>query len=156
MAGAPTLPLVGWTVEPKLDGWRVQVAVSPSLDAGVRITTRSGRPISARVTGLDGLVGAGYEVVVDAELVAGDGSAPSFYGVAPALARRGHAEPVGLAVFDLLWCEGHELVGLPDRHRRECSWTWRSPASSSCPGSTRPTPAPCSAAASASASRAWS
>jgi hypothetical protein len=37
------------------------------------------------VTGLDGLVGAGYEVVIDAELVAGDGSAPSFYGVAPAL-----------------------------------------------------------------------
>jgi len=32
-----------------------------------------------------GLVGAGYDVVVDAELVAGDGSAPSFYGVAPAL-----------------------------------------------------------------------
>ncbi len=28
--------------------WRVQVAVSPSKDAGVRITTRSGRPISAR------------------------------------------------------------------------------------------------------------
>jgi len=52
----------------------------------------------------------GYEVVVDAELVVGDGSAPSFYGVAPALARCSHAEPVGLAVFDLLWCEGHELV----------------------------------------------
>ena len=25
---------------------------------------------------------------------------------------------MGLAVFDLLWCEGHELVDLPDRHRR--------------------------------------
>ena len=25
---------------------------------------------------------------------------------------------MGLAVFDLLWCEGHELVELPDRHRR--------------------------------------
>ena len=91
VAGAPTLRLVGWTAEPKLNGWRVQVAVSPLLDAAVRITTRSGRPISARVTGLDGLVGAGYEVVVDAELVAGDGSDPSFYGVAPALARRGLA-----------------------------------------------------------------
>lgn len=67
---------------------------------------------------LDGLVGGGYEVVVDAELVAGDGSAMSFYGVAPAFARLGHAEAVGLAVFDLLWCEGHELMDLPNRHRR--------------------------------------
>ena len=57
------------------DGWRVQVAVSPSLDAGVRITTRSGRQITAQVAGLEGLVKAGYEVVVDAELVVGDGSA---------------------------------------------------------------------------------
>ena len=118
LSGVPAGPLAGWVVEPKLDGWRVQVAVSPSLDTGVRVTTRSGRVITAQVTGLDGLVEAGYELVVDAELVAGDGSAPSFYGVAPALARRGHAEPVGLAVFDLLWCEGHELVGLPDRYRR--------------------------------------
>ncbi len=70
----------------------------------------AGWPPSARATRCPatptrtagGLVGAGYEVVVDAELVAGDGSAPSFYGVAPALARRGHAEPAGLAVFDLL------------------------------------------------------
>ena len=45
VVGAPTMPLVGWTAEPKLDGWRVQAA--------------------------------------------------SFDGVAPALARRGHAEPVG-------------------------------------------------------------
>ena len=118
MAGAPAGPLVGWAAEPKLDGWRVQVAVSPVFDGGVRITTRSGRSISTGVSGLDGLVQAGYQVVVDAELVAGDGSARSFYEVGPALARRGRAEPVGLAVFDLLWCEGHELVGLPDRHRR--------------------------------------
>ena len=94
------------------------MAVPPALDGGMRITARSGRPITAKVTGLEGLVKAGYEVVVDAELVAGDGSARSFYDVAPSLARRGRAEPVGLAVFDLLWCEGHELVDLPDRHRR--------------------------------------
>jgi bifunctional non-homologous end joining protein LigD len=118
VAGAPADSLVGWAAEPKLDGWRVQVAVSPELDDGIRITTRSGRPIRAAVAGLEGLVNAGFEVVIDAELVAGDGSARSFYDVAPSLARRGRTEPVGLAVFDLLWCEGHELVDLPDRHRR--------------------------------------
>ena len=118
LSGVPSGPLAGWVVEPKLDGWRVQVAVSPELDGGMRITTRSGRPITAEVTGLEALVKAGYEVVVDAELVAGDGSARSFYDVAPSLARRGRAGAVGLAVFDLLWCEGHELVELPDRHRR--------------------------------------
>ena len=64
----------------------------------MRITTRSRRTITAEVTGLEGLVKAGYEVVVDAELVAGDGSARSFYGVAPSLARRGRAGLVGLAV----------------------------------------------------------
>ncbi len=110
-------PLAGWVVEPKLDGWRVQVAVSPALDGGMRITTRSGHPITADVMWLEGLVKAGYEVVVDAELVAGDGSARSFYDVGPSLARRGRPNPLGLAVFDLLWCEGHELVDLPDRHR---------------------------------------
>ena len=37
--------------------------MSPSLDAGVRITTRSGGLITAQVAGLDVLVGAGYQVV---------------------------------------------------------------------------------------------
>ena len=49
-----------------MDGWRVQVAVSPALDGGMRITTRSGRPITAEVAGLEGLVRAGFKVVVDA------------------------------------------------------------------------------------------
>ena len=91
VADAPTLPVVGWRPSRCWTAGGFRWRVSPSTDAAVRITTRSGRPISARVTGLDGLVGAGYEVVVDAELVAGDGSAPSFYGVAPALPRWGLA-----------------------------------------------------------------
>ncbi len=56
--------------------------------------------------------------MVDAEPVAGDGSERSIYGVGPALTRNCRTGAVGLAMFDLLWCGGHELVDLPDRHRR--------------------------------------
>lgn len=117
-SGVPAGPLVGWVAEPKLDGWRAQVAVCPSLDGGVRITTRRGRVITADVGGLERLVDHGHRFVVDAELVTGDGSMESFYGVAGALARRGRSTAVHLAVFDLLWLEGHDVTPLPDRERR--------------------------------------
>jgi bifunctional non-homologous end joining protein LigD len=117
-SGEPSGPLIGWVAEPKLDGWRAQVAVDPDLSGGVRVTTRRGRIITAEVRGLDALAGCGHRFVVDCELVTGDGSMSSFYGVGGALARRGRGPAVTLAVFDLLWLEGHDTVGLADRDRR--------------------------------------
>jgi bifunctional non-homologous end joining protein LigD len=116
--GAPAGPLVGWVAEPKLDGWRAQVAVCSSLENGVRITTRRGRVITAEVGGVDRLVSCGHRFVLDTELVTGDGSMESFYGVAGALARRGRSTAITLAAFDLLWLEGHDITGLADRERR--------------------------------------
>jgi bifunctional non-homologous end joining protein LigD len=116
--GAPASPLVGWVAEPKMDGWRAQVAVCSSLSGGVRITTRRGRVITTEVRGLDQLAACGHRFVLDAELVTGDGSMDSFYGVAGALARKGRGPAVTLAAFDLLWLDGHALTGLPDRDRR--------------------------------------
>jgi bifunctional non-homologous end joining protein LigD len=116
--GEPAGPLLGWVAEPKLDGWRAQVAVDPALPAGVRVTTRRGRIITAEVRGLDALVACGHRFVVDCELVTGDGSMESFYGVGAALARRGRGPAVTLGVFDLLWLEGHATISAPDRDRR--------------------------------------
>jgi bifunctional non-homologous end joining protein LigD len=116
--GVPAGHLMAWVAEPKLDGWRAQVAVCPTLNGGVRITTRRGRVITAEVSGLDRLVSTGLRFVLDAELVTGDGSMESFYGVAGALARRGRSTSITLVAFDLLWLEGHDITGLPDRERR--------------------------------------
>jgi bifunctional non-homologous end joining protein LigD len=110
--------MVGWVAEPKLDGWRAQVAVDPSLPGGVRITTRRGRTITADVRGLGALRDCGHRFVLDAELVTGDGSMESFYGVAGALARKGRGPAVTLGAFDLLWLEGHDITGLANRDRR--------------------------------------
>ena len=99
------------------------------------------------------LVKAGYEVVVDAELVADDGSP----GRSTTLRPLGSALPSRTrwpGLVRLLWCEGHELVDLPDRHRRRVLEELALPGSRWYPGSTRPTPISCWSAASGSASRA--
>jgi ATP-dependent DNA ligase len=51
-SGRPRGSLDGWVVEPKADGWRVQIAVG---DGGVTVWTRSGREITARVPELTNL-----------------------------------------------------------------------------------------------------
>jgi ATP-dependent DNA ligase len=42
----------------------------------------------------------------------------SFCRVAGALARKGRGPAVGLAAFDLLWLEDHDITDVPDRDRR--------------------------------------
>ncbi len=96
-----------------MDGWRAQVAVDRET-----VTVRSRRGRLLELPELAPLLDLGLAFVVDAEIVAGDGSMDSFYGVAPALARRTRTQPVTLAVFDLLWLDRSETIGLPLRHRR--------------------------------------
>jgi ATP-dependent DNA ligase len=74
--GAPREPLVGWAVEPKLDGWRCRVLVD---GADVTVRTRSGRTWPGLLSGIrsDGAV------LLDGELVAGSGTARSFYSLGP-------------------------------------------------------------------------
>ena len=50
--------LHGWTVEPKLDGWRAQVAVDRD---GLVVRTRHGRDITAKVSSLAPFAGLGVE-----------------------------------------------------------------------------------------------
>jgi bifunctional non-homologous end joining protein LigD len=75
-ARAP-LPLRGeWVLEPKFDGWRTIVAV----DGDVRVWTRNGNELTGRLPELAPLVDAlhGHAVVLDGELVAGQGRAQDF------------------------------------------------------------------------------
>jgi ATP-dependent DNA ligase len=104
-----------WRYEPKLDGWRVLVYVDGVLD----VRTRTGRSITASVPELDALRAAlrGNRVVLDGELVAGQGRPDDFYALAPRLSassprsvmRWSARVPLTLAVFDLLYLDGGDL-----------------------------------------------
>src|SRR5207245_11065649 len=73
-------PLVGaWVLEPKFDGWRTIVAVGKD----VRVWTRTGHELTERLPEFAPLVDCcgGASVVLDGELVAGQGRAADFYGL---------------------------------------------------------------------------
>ena len=126
VATGPAPPLTDrWVVEPKLDGWRTLVHVTAK---GVTIRTRNGVDISERVPELHGLADAvPAGTVLDGELIAGQGDAESFYGIAGRIAaRRPHvvAEarrtvPLTFAAFDLLTLGGVDLCGLALDDRRQ-------------------------------------
>ena len=101
-----------WVLEPKFDGWRVIVAV----DDGVRVWTRRGHEMTARLPELAGLAGAvDTPVVLDGELVAGQGRASDFYGVLPRVARRA---PLSFVAFDVLVHDGTTVIDEPYCERR--------------------------------------
>jgi bifunctional non-homologous end joining protein LigD len=113
----------GWAFEPKFDGWRTVVYV----DDAVRVTTRSGNDITAAVPELEPLVDVlPSGVVLDGELVAGQGRATDFYRLGPRLSARRplavalkRAEtPLTFVAFDVLWLDG-STVDLPWVQRRE-------------------------------------
>jgi len=86
-------PLEGeWVLEPKFDGWRAIVAV----DQDVRVWTRTGHELTARLPELAPLVECcgGASVVLDGELVAGQGRGADFYGLLPRVAARRRNEPL--------------------------------------------------------------
>jgi ATP-dependent DNA ligase len=78
-------PASGW-FEPKLDGWRVLVAV----DGDLTVRTRNGHNVAATVRELVPIVTAleGRSMELDGELVARQGRPFDFYGLAPRLSTR--------------------------------------------------------------------
>lgn len=126
LAATGTMPRgAEWAFEPKLDGWRVLAYVDGSLD----MRSRTGRPIAATTPELAPLVTAlqGRSVILDGELVAGQGRPDDFYRLGPRLSasrptavKRWSARvPLTLAIFDLLHLDGDDLTALPYSARRE-------------------------------------
>ena len=85
--GVPT-NLVGWSVEPKLDGWRARVLVDAD---DLRVLTRNGNDITANTPELQRLATIGLRMVLDGELITGAGRLSDFYAVAGRLAGRPRA-----------------------------------------------------------------
>lgn len=110
--------------EVKWDGFRLCVGLD---EQGIRIATRSGRLVQDSLPELALLAESGYRMVLDGELVAGDGSPSTFYALASrlnatrpqAVARAARSTPVTLVIFDLLWLNGTPLLDRPYRARRE-------------------------------------
>jgi bifunctional non-homologous end joining protein LigD len=89
-ASAPRSLAGRWVMEPKFDGWRVIVAI----DGAVRVWTRRGHDLTARLPKLAQLADTvDLPTVLDGELVAGQGRASDFYGVAASC----RTEPTGTA-----------------------------------------------------------
>ncbi|MDI2124681.1 non-homologous end-joining DNA ligase [Yinghuangia seranimata] len=113
-----------WVFERKLDGVRVLAAFDP--DAGVRLTSRTGRALNGTypevVAALEQQ--SGLEFTVDGEVVALEHGRTSFELLQQ---RLGLSDPVaalatGVAVtyylFDLLSLDGRDTTGLPLRDRK--------------------------------------
>src|SRR4051794_29088327 len=97
--GRPVRPEAGW-VEPKLDGFRIRLIVTPTGKPMIR--TRGDhtiqRPwVDAVATGLP----AG--TVIDAELIAGCGMCSDFYRITSGLTT---GEGLSVAAFDLVMAHG--------------------------------------------------
>lgn len=117
----------GWAYEIKWDGVR---AIAYSRPGELRLESRNLNDITNSYPELAQLGRAlgSHSAVLDGEIVAFDAQGrPSF----AALARRMHvasraqakrlaqATPVTYMVFDLLWLDGHSVMGLPYAERRE-------------------------------------
>jgi bifunctional non-homologous end joining protein LigD len=145
LAGAGDLPASQerWSFEVKWDGIRAIAYVKPGR---LRLESRNLREITDGYPELRGLlldIGM-REAVFDGEIVAFDENGrPSFERLqrrmnvtAPSAVRRLSAStPVVYAIFDLLYLDGHSLMGLPYAERRErlealglAGPAWRVPA----------------------------
>jgi bifunctional non-homologous end joining protein LigD len=132
----------GWTYEIKWDGVR---AIAYSTPGELRLESRNLKEITGSYPELARLGRAlsSHQAILDGEIVAFDEQGrPSF----AALQRRMHvgsgaqakrlakAAPVTYMIFDLLWLDGHSLMGLPYEQRRELldalalsGETWQTP-----------------------------
>ena len=116
-----------YTYEIKWDGIRAIVYSQPGR---LRIESRNLADITVGYPEVRGLNRAleSHEVVLDGELIAFDAEGrPSFSQMQqrmhltsePQIKRRMKAVPVTFAIFDLLYIDGHSLMGLPYSERRE-------------------------------------
>jgi bifunctional non-homologous end joining protein LigD len=132
-----------WAYEIKWDGVR---AIGYGQGGRLRLASRNGRDITPRYPELRDLgreLGS-REAVLDGEVVAfGPDGRPSFQRLqsrmhltSESVVRRlSRTEPVAYVIFDLLWLDGHSLMGLEYSERRERLLelglngpTWQTPA----------------------------
>ncbi|WP_354702293.1 ATP-dependent DNA ligase [Paraconexibacter sp. AEG42_29] len=115
-----------WAFEVKWDGVR---AIAHSIPGTITLRSRAGNDITAQYPELHRLNRALHEhqVILDGEIVALDsGGRPSFGALQQRMhvtrdaARKRFAKelPVTFMIFDLLWQDGHSLMGLPYLERR--------------------------------------
>jgi bifunctional non-homologous end joining protein LigD len=132
-----------WAYEIKWDGVR---AIAYAQGGRLRLASRNGRDITPRYPELRdlGRALAAREAILDGEVVAfGEDGRPSFQRLQRrmhlvsdhAVRRLAASEPVAYMVFDLLWLDGHSLLGLRYDERREQLLSlglegaaWRTPA----------------------------
>jgi bifunctional non-homologous end joining protein LigD len=116
----------GWAYEIKWDGVR---AIGYAEGGRLRLESRNQANITARYPELRGLgraLGA-HEAVLDGEIVSFEDGRPSFQRLQRRMhltsesqvRRMAQSEPVVYMIFDLLWLDGHSLMGLPYQDRRE-------------------------------------
>ena len=126
-AGKLPGPERDWGFEVKWDGVR---AIAYAQPGRLRLESRNLREITDSYPEVRGLVGnlGMHEAVLDGEIVAfDDAGRPSFERLqrrmhvtsAAAVRRLAAGAPVVYAIFDLLYLDGHSLMGLPYRERRE-------------------------------------
>jgi bifunctional non-homologous end joining protein LigD len=116
-----------WAFEVKWDGVR---AIARSEPGRIHLVTRNGNEVTAAYPELRALNRAlgSHAALLDGEIVAFDERGrPSFQVLQSRMHVRGEAAvrrlaattPVTYAIFDLLWLDGHSLMGLPYEERRE-------------------------------------
>jgi bifunctional non-homologous end joining protein LigD len=112
-----------WSYEFKWDGMR---ALLDLRDGRIRITTRNGNDVTVAYPELQVLTGLRDDAVIDGEIVALDGTVPSFERMQQRMHLRDKHQiaevardvPVHLIAFDLLRLDGTDLTGLPLSERR--------------------------------------
>jgi bifunctional non-homologous end joining protein LigD len=131
-----------WAYEIKWDGVR---AIAFVQGGSLKLQARSGRDVTARYPELRPLAAAlaGREVILDGEVVAFDGTRPSFQKLQSrmhltsehAVRRLARDDPVHYIAFDLLYLDGRSLLDLRYDERREqlaalelAGPTWQAPA----------------------------
>ncbi|HEU4658216.1 MAG TPA: DNA ligase D [Capillimicrobium sp.] len=132
-----------WAFEIKWDGVRALVFSEPGR---IRLLSRNGRDVTGGYPELRPLNRAlsHHSAILDGEIVAFDADGrPSFGRLQQRMHVRGESQvrrlakdhPVVLVLFDLLWLDGHSLMGLPYDERR--AWlealeltgpAWQTPA----------------------------
>jgi bifunctional non-homologous end joining protein LigD len=120
VSGTPPDPSQGW-VEPKLDGWRAMVSVTPTTSSQpgrVEVRSRTGRLLE--VPALAALAETvPVPAVFDGELIQGAGTLSDFYPLAGAVASAGRSAALSFAAFDLLAVDGHDVCAFGCEQRRD-------------------------------------
>jgi bifunctional non-homologous end joining protein LigD len=109
-----------WLFEVKWDGMRLLADVA---DGQVRLTSRTGRDVTANFPELADLTRLAPDVLLDGEVVLLEGGVPSFAALqdrmhGPVMQRTAQARPVTYMVFDVLRLYGVSLLERPLEERR--------------------------------------